>query len=213
MVQDLSEAAAARRADAARVSRDFAFVDDLVTLLGVAEYGLAVLFAGQCTIQLSVGADGQILSGGELVPRDRLSLEVGTGLAGEPSPDMVRRRPGILLVPQSATSACRAWVLFPTPRRIRVEEMIVADLFAQAFALAVDRVVSQDQAAKREVQLRLAIEGQRVIGQAAGILVERHRISPSAAFERLKVASQNRNIKLREIATRVVESGQEPDLA
>lgn len=91
--------------------------------------------------------------------------------------------------------------------------MIVADLFAQAFAIAGDRLIGMDLAAQREEHLNQAMEGHRIIGEAVGILVERHRIRSPEAFELLKAASQHRNIKLREIATRVIQTGQEPDLA
>ena len=63
------------------------------------------------------------------------------------------------------------------------------------------------------VQLREAVDAQKLIGQATGIMMERHRLTATVAFELLKVASQNRNIKLREIAQRVIETGQEPDRA
>ena len=54
---DLNEAARERRAAAARVSRDLATEEDLDALLGIAKHGLGELFEGECTIQLSVGAD------------------------------------------------------------------------------------------------------------------------------------------------------------
>ena len=102
---------------------------------------------------------------------------------------------------------------FAAPRRVSVDELIISDLFAQALAIAVDRLVSQDLAAKREVQLRQAVEGHRIIGQATGIMMERHRLTAGVAFELLRDASQNRNIKLRAIAQRVIDTGQEPDRA
>lgn len=213
MDQDPSATAKVRRAAVAKVSRDFALVDDLVTLLGVAEYGLAALFNGECTIQLGAGADAQIASGGALVPCDQATPHIAAGLAGQPSPDVISLRPGILLVPESSTGECRAWIQFPTPRQLSVEELIIADLLAQAFAIAVDRLVDHQHAAEREEHLKQAIDGNRTIGQAAGILVERHRITPAAAFELLKAASQHRNIKLRDLAVRVIDTGQEPHLA
>ena len=94
-----------------------------------------------------------------------------------------------------------------------MEELIIGDLFAQAFAIAVDGLVSEERAAKREVQLRRAVEGHKIIGQATGIMMERHRLTPTVAFELLRVASHNRNIKLRQIAERVIDTGQEPDVA
>ncbi|QLQ17414.1 MAG: ANTAR domain-containing protein [Micropruina sp.] len=44
-------------------------------------------------------------------------------------------------------------------------------------------------------------------------MMERHRMTAPLAFELLRVASQTRNVKLREIAGRVVETGEEPHLA
>ena len=44
-----------------------------------------------------------------------------------------------------------------------------------------------------------------------GILVERHRLLPGQAFDRLKEASQNRNLKLRDVAARVIQTGAEPE--
>ena len=61
-----------------------------------------------------------------------------------------------------------------------------------------------------ESQLEQAIQSHRLIGQAVGVLIERHRVTPTQGFEMLRRASLNRNIKLRELAARVVESGQDP---
>jgi hypothetical protein len=210
---DPIEQARTRRLAAAQVSRDFASVDDLAELLSVAEHGFAVLFAGGSVIQLGVATGARYLGGGRESLREQLDESVTVGLGGERNPDVISERPGVLLLPESATCDCRAWIQFPQPRRISVEELIVADLFAQAFALAVDRLISLDAAQQREQHLNNAIEGHRIIGQAVGILVERHKIRPAAAFELLKSASQRRNIKLREIAGRVVETGQEPGQA
>ena len=50
----------------------------------------------------------------------------------------------------------------------------------------------------------------QVIGEAMGVLIERHRITSEQAFARLVRASQNSNIKLREVAQIVCETGQDP---
>lgn len=205
--------AQARRAAAAQVSADFATTDDLATLLGVAEHGFDLLFDGDSTILLSTPGGEHLFGGGRTITRDELQAEAGTGLAGQPSADTKRLRPGILLVPRTSAHGCRAWIQFPRPRRIGVDEMIAADLLAQAFSLAVDRLIDAEQTADRQANLQQAIESHRVIGQAIGILVERHRLLPGQAFDRLKDASQNRNLKLREIAARVIETGAEPDCA
>lgn len=61
--------------------------------------------------------------------------------------------------------------------------------------------------------LRTAVASNRFIGQAVGVLMERHKLTESEAFGRLVDASQRRHIKLRDIATRIIESGEEPDRA
>jgi len=134
-----------------------------------------------------------------------------TGLAGSISADAANLRNGILLVPQINTTECRVWVEFPRRRRIGPDEMIVADLLAQAFGLAIDRLFTAQQAADRETNLSAALESHRHIGQAVGILVERYRLRPAQAFDRLRQASQHRNLKLRELASRVVETGADPE--
>jgi transcriptional regulator with GAF, ATPase, and Fis domain len=58
--------------------------------------------------------------------------------------------------------------------------------------------------------LRRAIDTRQVIGQACGILMERRRISSEQAFAELVAVSQRHHLKLRELAVRVVESGQDP---
>ena len=122
-------------------------------------------------------------------------------------------RPGILILPAASTTECRVWVQFPQPRRVDQEEMIAADLFAQAFGLAVDRVIAAQRADDGKADLQRAVESHERIGQAVGIHVERYRISPAAAFDRLREASQNRNLKLREIAARVTRTGADPEQA
>jgi PAS domain S-box-containing protein len=201
-----------RRAAAARISAYFATADDLVTLLAVAEHGFERLFDGYCTIQIDL-EDRYLFSDGQRLTDEDLPASVAKGLAGTPSPDTASYRPGILLVPQTGTIGARAWVRFPRPRRISIEEMIAADLLAQAFGLAVDREIERQRSADKQANLEAAIESHRLVGQAVGILVERHRILAIEAFDRLKQASQNRNLKLRDLATRVIETGAEPDEA
>ena len=213
-VRDITRAKAAqeRRTAAAQVSSDFSSIDDLATLMGVARHGLELLFDGECTIQLALAEGSVLFSRGRVVEPDELGEQTRRGLAGKPSPDTVSLRPGILLV-ASASKQCRAWVQFPKPRRIGPDEMIVADLLAQALALAVDRLLSSKEAAEREAGLVQALTSHRLIGQAVGILVERHRLLPAQAFDRLRRASQNRNLKVRDLAARIIETGSDPENA
>lgn len=77
-------------------------------------------------------------------------------------------------------------------------------------ALCATQVAAVLADVEREQHLRRAVESHREIGQAVGILVERHRWTPAVAFERLKRTSQDHNTKLREVALRVIESGADP---
>jgi GAF domain-containing protein len=58
--------------------------------------------------------------------------------------------------------------------------------------------------------LHQAIGTRQLIGQAVGILVERHRMTPEAAFALLARRSQETNVSLSSIARVMVETGQEP---
>jgi hypothetical protein len=58
--------------------------------------------------------------------------------------------------------------------------------------------------------LRRAMHTRQLIGEAAGILMERHRIDSPKAFDLLVRASQDLNVKLRTVADRVVHTGQDP---
>lgn len=202
-----------RRAAAAEVGQGFATVDDLAALIGIAEHGFALLFDGDCTVRLADGDGPRWFSAADTVTPDQLPEQVLAGLGGEPSPDTTSLRPGILLVPPTPDLASRAWIQFPHPRRIGVEEMIAADLLAAAFAAALRRITTALEAADREQNLQQAVASHQLIGQATGILVERHRLLPGQAFERLRRASQARNLKLRELAARVIETGDEPESA
>lgn len=61
-----------------------------------------------------------------------------------------------------------------------------------------------------EVGLQTALQTRDVIGQAKGILMERHRLTPEQAYAMLRRASMNRNVKVRDLAQTVAETGALP---
>jgi GAF domain-containing protein len=61
--------------------------------------------------------------------------------------------------------------------------------------------------AQREQHLRTAVDSRQSIGQAVGILMERHGLGAGAAFDLLVRTSQRSSMKLRDIAAKVVEGG------
>lgn len=62
----------------------------------------------------------------------------------------------------------------------------------------------------REANLRQALKSREIIGQAMGILMERHRLTASQAFDVMVHASQRTNVKLRSIAEELVHTGSLP---
>lgn len=64
--------------------------------------------------------------------------------------------------------------------------------------------------AQTEENLRSAMATRTLIGQAQGIVMERLKITPDQAFGVLSRMSQESNVKLREVARRLVETGEIP---
>jgi transcriptional regulator with GAF, ATPase, and Fis domain len=64
--------------------------------------------------------------------------------------------------------------------------------------------------ARSHAQLAQALESRSDIGEALGILMERYKVSEAEAFAVLRRSSQDHNIKLRDIARRVTETGEIP---
>jgi hypothetical protein len=73
-------------------------------------------------------------------------------------------------------------------------------LLATHASLALATTEAVTSAKLREAQLHRAIDSRDVIGQAKGVLMGRRNISAEEAFDILRSASQNLNVKLTEIA-------------
>lgn len=65
------------------------------------------------------------------------------------------------------------------------------------------------QATELADQLKEALESRAVIDQAKGVLIAREGISPEEAFSLLLKASQSGNVKVRDIALRLVQEAQD----
>jgi AmiR/NasT family two-component response regulator len=79
---------------------------------------------------------------------------------------------------------------------------------------SVDASVMQQLAAAEleNDQLRTALDGRTVNGQAQGILMERLAIDADTAFEYLRRVSMHTNTKVTEIAEEIVRTRALPDL-
>jgi GAF domain-containing protein len=90
------------------------------------------------------------------------------------------------------------------------ENVHLAVLFAEQAALAVTNAEVYFRTFELTQNLTRALENREVIGQAKGILATRFGVTMDEAFERLRTASQNQNIKVRDLADHVVRTGELP---
>ncbi len=88
----------------------------------------------------------------------------------------------------------------------RAKGLILAGLAGQALSTA----QAHDEETQRLGNLQAALLTRAVIGQAQGILIERERITADQAFDILRRASQHLNIKLRDVAQALVDTGETP---
>jgi GAF domain-containing protein len=86
-----------------------------------------------------------------------------------------------------------------------------AVLLATVAAMALTSARSHEDDELRETNLHAALATRELIGQAQGILMEREHIGPGPAFDILRRASQHLNIKLRDVARNLIETGERPD--
>jgi GAF domain-containing protein len=85
-------------------------------------------------------------------------------------------------------------------------------LLIAAFAgMALTAATTNELAQRRADDLQGALVSREVIGQAQGILIERNRITAAQAFDVLRRASQHMNVKLREVAQTLIDTGENPD--
>ncbi len=77
---------------------------------------------------------------------------------------------------------------------------ILASFASIAFAMAQER--------RRAANLTQALDSNREIGKAIGLLMAAHNVSSDQALEMLKHASQNMNRKLRDLAAEIVARGE-----
>lgn len=83
-----------------------------------------------------------------------------------------------------------------------------SEIVAKAYATHVGVALAS---AEREANLRQALASREAIGQAIGILIERHKLTASQAFDVMVHISQRTHVRLREIAEDLVRTGILPD--
>lgn len=77
--------------------------------------------------------------------------------------------------------------------------------------LALASARTRDDENRRADNLQTGLVTREIIGQAEGILMERERLTSEQAFQVLRQASQHLNVKLRDVAQNLVDTGERPD--
>lgn len=93
-----------------------------------------------------------------------------------------------------------------TPDAFDIDDQGVAHVLARHAAVAL-------RTARKVENLWLAVDARKRIGQAQGILMERFDLNADQAFSVLLRYSQDNNVKLREVADRLVETRELPAAA
>lgn len=204
-----AEGSSAGRAAADRITeaaRGLVRSEDLEEALSIAAASIGEVLAGEAVLRVTMsqhdlyaGASGPVpLSA--VAPAFRKALEASGSHDGD-----------VVLVSRGEHALCRVCVPVPATEPPGPVELTFAELLLHSLVQAVDRIVTVDRFRQSEANLERAVESHRLVGQAMGILIERHRIVSEEAFDILRRTSQDNNVKLREVAQRVIESGSEPD--
>jgi hypothetical protein len=93
------------------------------------------------------------------------------------------------------------------PGAFNVTDRAQGLIFATHAGLALSLAQTHDEERGRSDNLQVALVSREIIGQAQGILMERERITAEQAFDVLRRASQELNIKLRDVAQDLVDTG------
>ncbi|WP_344016517.1 GAF and ANTAR domain-containing protein [Streptomyces thermospinosisporus] len=201
LLRDLTDRAVREMPGALASSVTVRRADRLLTLAGSSgppsgldlcryEYG-----AGPCTAAAETGAEQYVpdLAGDDRWPRfARYALAAGVC--------------SVLAVPlrleEGEPSA--ALNLYGQKAGSLAEGRSAAQVFAARAADAIDTALRIERLGQTAADVRTALLSRSVIDQAIGILMAHERIAPDRALDRLRRASQNRNIKLRDLCDQLV---------
>jgi GAF domain-containing protein len=113
------------------------------------------------------------------------------------------------LAPDSQDGALNLYAHYPAA--FGVVDRAKATILVSLASLALSVAQSHEEEERRAENLNAALGTRETIGEALGILMERERITANQAFDILRRASQHLNIKLREVAQTLVDTGESPD--
>lgn len=114
-------------------------------------------------------------------------------------------------VPMDSEAVVASLNFYSTRHLARADLQVrTAETFAQQLAAAIHGVDAYKSTARLAHDLAEAMRSRAVIEQAKGIMMSDHHIAADEAFERLGQLSQHSNVKLREVALRLVDERSKP---
>lgn len=201
------------------------------TVDGVLSYALGALqceYAGVIFVHSSGRIETVATTDPLVADLDAFQLEHGQG----PDIDMMSEHHGVMVSDTHAERRWPAWAVHvaeagirsmigvrlytdsttigtlnfydPVPGRFDIADQQVAHVLARHAAVALS-------SSRNTENLWRAIDSRKRIGQAQGFLMARYHLTEDQAFAVLVRYSQNSNIKLREVAERVIEGGGLPE--
>ena len=110
------------------------------------------------------------------------------------------------------TQEVAASLNFYAKRRVELggQEMSAAESFAQQLAAAIQSVEVFKSTSKLAHDMAEAMRSRAVIEQAKGIIMADKHVGADEAFDQLVQLSQQLNVKLRDVARRLVEERTKP---
>lgn len=118
----------------------------------------------------------------------------------------------VLSLPLASSSQDGALNLYArNPAVFGAVDRAKATVLVSLASLALSVAHSHEDEERRTENLTTALGTREIIGEALGILMERERITSDQAFDILRRASQHLNIKLRDVAQNLVDTGESPD--
>ena len=98
-----------------------------------------------------------------------------------------------------------------TPLELRDATVDLARLFAEQAAVAVSNADVYWKTYALTQNLTAALDNRELIGEAKGIIATTDKITLDEAFDQLRRSSQRLNMKLRDVAQHVADTGELPD--
>jgi GAF domain-containing protein len=194
------------------------------------------ILPGQPLASVTIITDGRpstVASSGALATQlDRVQYRTGAGPCLEAAstgvlaavPDTRADRTWPQFAAEAASHGFGSVLSYPLPapervsgamnlyaRHVALTEPRTGELVSRLAAYAVGPVSNMylyETAVERAEHLQAALESRAVIDQAKGILMERFKLTADQAFQLLARLSMERNVKLRDVATQFVLTGE-----